>query len=112
VILSRTTVNVRPPARIFSTLVAASRSITNFASMAIEKPCAIRMSSVHPSGQRPMSRSVQRLAPLHPRQALPRRLLLPVRPRIGVPHRVHTMRGPNIGTGTSSGHGSALMIAR
>ncbi len=34
-ILSRTTINVRPPARIFSTLVAASRSITNFASMTV-----------------------------------------------------------------------------
>jgi hypothetical protein len=29
-----------------------------------------------------------------------------------MPHRVHTMRGPNVGTGTSSGHGSALKIAR
>jgi hypothetical protein len=29
-----------------------------------------------------------------------------------IPHRVHTMRGPNIGTTTSSDHGSALMIAR
>ena len=28
------------------------------------------------------------------------------------PHRVHTMRGPNVGTGTSSDHGSALRIAR
>jgi hypothetical protein len=28
-----------------------------------------------------------------------------------IPHFVHTMRGPNIGTGTSSGHGAALMIA-
>jgi hypothetical protein len=29
-----------------------------------------------------------------------------------MPQRVHTIRGPNVGTGTSSGHGSALMIAR
>jgi hypothetical protein len=29
-----------------------------------------------------------------------------------IPHRVHTMRGPNVGTGTWSGHGSALKIAR
>jgi hypothetical protein len=28
-----------------------------------------------------------------------------------MPHRVHAMRGPKVGTGTSSGHGSALMIA-
>jgi hypothetical protein len=29
-----------------------------------------------------------------------------------IPQRVHTMRGPNVGTGTRSGHGSALRIAR
>jgi hypothetical protein len=29
-----------------------------------------------------------------------------------IPQRVHTMRGPNDGTGTSSDHGSALRIAR
>jgi hypothetical protein len=29
-----------------------------------------------------------------------------------IPHRVHTMRGPNVGTGTWSGQGSALKIAR
>jgi hypothetical protein len=29
-----------------------------------------------------------------------------------MPHRVHTMRGPNAGTGTSSGQLSALRIAR
>jgi hypothetical protein len=29
-----------------------------------------------------------------------------------IPRRVHTIRGPNVGTGTSSDHGSALMIAR
>jgi hypothetical protein len=28
-----------------------------------------------------------------------------------IPHRVHTMRGPNVGTGTSSGRRSALHIA-
>jgi len=27
-----------------------------------------------------------------------------------IPQRVHTIRGPNVGTGT--GHGSALVIAR
>jgi hypothetical protein len=29
-----------------------------------------------------------------------------------IPHRVQTIRGPNVGTGTSSDHGSALKIAR
>jgi hypothetical protein len=29
-----------------------------------------------------------------------------------MPQRVHTIRGPNVGTGTSFGHGSALMMAR
>jgi hypothetical protein len=29
-----------------------------------------------------------------------------------IPYRVHTMRGPKVGTGTSLGHASALMIAR
>jgi hypothetical protein len=29
-----------------------------------------------------------------------------------MPHLVHTIRGPNVGTGTSSGQGAALMIAR
>jgi hypothetical protein len=29
-----------------------------------------------------------------------------------IPQFVHTIRGPNVGTGTSSGHRSALMIAR
>jgi hypothetical protein len=29
-----------------------------------------------------------------------------------IPHRVQTMRGPNFGTGTWSGHGSAFKIAR
>jgi hypothetical protein len=29
-----------------------------------------------------------------------------------IPQRLHTMRGPNVGTGKSSGHGSALKIAR
>jgi hypothetical protein len=29
-----------------------------------------------------------------------------------IPHFVHTIRGPNDGTGTSSGHVSALMMAR
>jgi hypothetical protein len=29
-----------------------------------------------------------------------------------IPQRVHTIRGPNVGTSTSSGHGSALKIAR
>jgi hypothetical protein len=29
-----------------------------------------------------------------------------------MPQRVHTMRGPNDGTGTSSDHGSALRVAR
>jgi hypothetical protein len=29
-----------------------------------------------------------------------------------MPHRVQTMRGPKVGTGMSSGHGSALTIAR
>jgi hypothetical protein len=29
-----------------------------------------------------------------------------------IPHRLHTIRGPNTGTGTSSDHGSALKIAR
>jgi hypothetical protein len=29
-----------------------------------------------------------------------------------IPQRVQTMRGPNVGTGTWSGHGSALRIAR
>ena len=28
-----------------------------------------------------------------------------------IPQRAHTMRGPNVGTGTLSGHGSTLMIA-
>jgi hypothetical protein len=28
-----------------------------------------------------------------------------------IPQRVHTMRGPNDGTGTSSGQGSALYMA-
>jgi hypothetical protein len=28
-----------------------------------------------------------------------------------MPQRVHTMRGPNMGTGMSSGHGTALMTA-
>jgi hypothetical protein len=28
-----------------------------------------------------------------------------------IPHLVHTIRGPNTGTGTSSGHAAALMIA-
>jgi hypothetical protein len=27
-------------------------------------------------------------------------------------HRVHTMRGPKVGTGMPSGHGSALLIGR
>jgi hypothetical protein len=49
-----------------------------------------------------------------PPQALACWLLAPVRPRLGTddPHFVHTMRDPNTGTGTSSGHGAALMIAR
>jgi hypothetical protein len=52
--------------------------------------------------------------PLDAGQALARRLLLPVRPRIGadMPQAVYTMRGPNVGAGTSSGQASALMIAR
>ena len=29
-----------------------------------------------------------------------------------IPQRVHTMLGPNAGTGVLSGHGSALKIAR
>jgi hypothetical protein len=29
-----------------------------------------------------------------------------------IPHRVHTIRGPNVRTGTSSDHGPALRIAR
>jgi hypothetical protein len=29
-----------------------------------------------------------------------------------MPQRVQTMRGPNVGTGVLSGHGSALRIAR
>jgi hypothetical protein len=28
-----------------------------------------------------------------------------------IPQRVHTMRGPNVGTGTWSGQGAALTIA-
>jgi len=28
-----------------------------------------------------------------------------------IPQRAHTMRGPNVGTGTLSGHGSTLKIA-
>jgi hypothetical protein len=29
-----------------------------------------------------------------------------------IPHFVHTMRGPNVGTGVSSGHRSTLRMAR
>jgi hypothetical protein len=28
-----------------------------------------------------------------------------------IPHLAHTTRGPNVGTGTSSGHGAASMTA-
>jgi hypothetical protein len=88
-------------------------------------PCARNISSVHPCGlpARFRARGAARRSgrgfvlsppPLHAGQALARRLLAPIRPRSAptMPQRVHTMRGPNVGTGTSSDHGSALMIAR
>jgi hypothetical protein len=51
--------------------------------------------------------------PLDAAQALARRLLPPARPRIRVedPPFVHTMRGPNTGTGTSSGHAQPWPIS-
>jgi hypothetical protein len=40
-------------------------------------------------------------------------MLSPVRPCVGADNSAsaHTMRGPNVGTGTLSGHGSTLKIA-
>jgi hypothetical protein len=45
--------------------------------------------------------------PTHRRSAVYHRASAPM-----IPHRVHTMRGPNVGTGTSSAQVSALRMAR
>ena len=124
VIASRSRLSVRPPAFTISGLAVAKPARTILASCLTVNPCARNVASVHPCGAgQELERPVLRGVP--PDLSWFHRHRTPVRLSRGgcscqfgrasaptMPQRVHTMRGPNVGTGTSSDHGSALMIAR
>jgi hypothetical protein len=117
---------VRPPAGLHGPRrrVREPRRAPGRLASSVVKPCASMIVSVHPSGEPASSLSARFCST--PRQtfrgltaAIARRSPAPGCSRqFGrasaptMPQRVHTMRGRNVGTGTSSDHGSALMIAR
>jgi hypothetical protein len=101
----------------------ASPSSTKRPNISSVKPCANKTDSVHPCGEpssslsarfcsalRPPFRGLTAWTPLRLARAGCSRQFGRASPPI-IPHFVHTMRGPNVGTGTSSGQRSALSTA-